>query len=141
MRRFTSGNRSATFAVAIGGGLGALARYELGLSFARAIPPAFPLTTFVINVTGVFVLGLVMTLILEFWPPTRYVRPFFAIGVLGGYTTFSTFMVESARLIQTHLAGRALLYVALSLGVGLAAVFAGAFTAELWPFLVRRRRR
>lgn len=142
-RRFSLGTfrRNATVAVGVGGGLGAVARYELGLTLPVKTPPALPSTTLIINVTGAFVLGLVLTLILEFWPPTRYVRPFFAIGVLGGYTTFSTFMVESARLITAHRTYTAIAYMIVSLVLGMLAVFLGAFVARAWPVLLRILRR
>lgn len=133
--------RNATVGVGIGGGLGALCRYELGLSLPVKTPPAFPSTTLLINLTGAFALGLLVTLILEYWPPTRYVRPFFAIGVLGGYTTFSTFMVESARLIQTHHTGTAITYMVISLVAGMIAVFAGAIVARAWPTVLRSTHR
>lgn len=124
--RFTS-----VVAVAGGGALGTLGRYELGLRFAAKTPPAFPITTLIINVTGAFALGLLLTLILEIWPPTRYLRPFAAIGVLGGYTTFSTLTVDSVRLLQTQQAMRALWVMALSLTLGMVAVAAGMFAARI----------
>jgi len=128
---------SSTLLVGAGGGLGALARYELSLSVGGAVPPAFPTATLLINITGAFALGLIVTLVIDFWPPTRYVRPFFAIGVLGGYTTFSTFTLEAVRLWQAHEPGRASAYVVVSILLGLAAVYAGALTARGWPLLER----
>ena len=116
-------------AVAAGGGLGALARYELAFHLAPVTPPAFPWVTLSINVAGAFLLGALMTLVLEVWPPTRYVRPFFGIGVLGGFTTWSTFQVESAKLLGAHEAGTALLYMGSSLALGMMAVAAGAALA------------
>src|SRR5207253_1782620 len=81
-------------AIAAGGALGSPARYAV----SRIVPVAasgFPWSTFVINVSGSLVLGALLTIVIERWPPTRYVRPFAAIGFLGAYTTFSTFMVEA----------------------------------------------
>lgn len=89
-----------------GGALGGPARYLLN----EALPtPArgFPWTTFWINVSGSFLLALLLVLVLELWPPTRYVRPFAAVGFLGAYTTFSTWMVDTAELFahaQPHTA-------------------------------------
>jgi fluoride exporter len=117
-------------AVGIGGGFGALARYEVGLRFAAPTPPHFPATTLAINVAGAFALGALMTLILDVWPPTRYMRPFAAIGVLGGFTTFSTFSVDVVRLAQSGHAGAAIAYVAASALGGMIAVFAGARAAR-----------
>src|SRR6185295_14847300 len=85
--------------VAAGGGLGSAARYGL----ARALPsPAtgFPWATFLTNVTGCLLLGVLMVYVLEVWPPRRYVRPFLGVGFLGGYTTFSTYTVELLTLLD-----------------------------------------
>jgi CrcB protein len=84
-------------AIGVGGALGSVVRYELTLGAPASVSAGgFPWTTWWINVTGSLVLGLVATMVVERWPPTRYVRPFVAIGVCGGYTTWSTFMTESA---------------------------------------------
>ena len=131
--------RRFPWAVACGGGIGALARYELELHLGRATPPAFPAVTLGINLGGAFLLGLLMTLLLERWPPARYARSFVAIGLLGGFTTFSTVMVESDRLIGAGLAGRAVGYVAASLLGGLIAVGAGAWAARALPRAGSRR--
>ena len=69
-------------------------------SSSRSEPGTFPWATFWTNLSGVFVLGAFLTIVLERFPPTRYVRPFFGIGFLGAYTTFSTLAVETARLMQ-----------------------------------------
>ena len=129
-------------AVAAGGVLGAPARYELALALP-ARSGTFPLSTFVINVTGSFVLGALLTLIVEKWPPTDYLRPFAATGVLGAYTTWSTFMVDTDMLLK---AGHVLLavgYVAATLSAGLAAVYVGILLVRTWPppLLGRRSRR
>lgn len=127
-------------AVAAGGLLGAPARY--GLALALPAPAgSFPLSTFVINVSGSFVLGALLTLIVERWPPSEYLRPFAATGVLGAYTTWSTFMVDADTLVR---GGRLLVaagYVAATLVGGLATVSAGIFLARAWPPVLRRRSR
>ena len=85
-------------AIGAGGALGGAARYLI----EQAMPAdrdAFPWATFVINVSGSLALALLLVFVLEIWPPTRYVRPFAAIGFLGAYTTFSTWMVETAELV------------------------------------------
>jgi len=119
-------------AVALGGALGASARYELSERFPAATG-SFPWATFCINVSGSFVLGLVLTFVLERWPPTRYVRPFVAIGVLGAYTTFSTFSVETDLLIRNGHAMVGLVYVLASLVAGGASVYLGIVAGRLWP--------
>ncbi len=89
----------AMAAIAVGGALGTLARYGTDRALVSD-PLGFPWATFAVNVTGSFLLGVVVTLVVERWPPTRYVRPFAAIGFCGGFTTFSTLAVETTQRIQ-----------------------------------------
>jgi fluoride exporter len=116
--------RRVLAAVALGGAAGGAVRYGLGLGFPAA-PHTFPLTTFVINVTGSFVLALLLVFILDIWPPTTYLRPFFCVGFLGAYTTFSTWMVDTDRLISAGAYGTAAADVLLSLAAGIAATSLG----------------
>lgn len=121
-------------AIAIGGALGTLARYgvnQLGAGGALA----FPWPTLAVNVAGSLVLGFVVTLLVERWPPTRYARPFAAIGFCGGFTTFSTLVVETARLGQHgRLALAALsLFGSMAAGLCAAAVGIGAARGSLLP--------
>jgi CrcB protein len=112
--------------IAVGGGLGSLARYLLAISFPSA-PPRFPWATFATNVSGCFALGLLMIFVLDVWPPQRYVRPFLGIGVLGGYTTFSSVTVETIRLAP----GMAVAYALGTLAACLVAVWCGMTMARL----------
>jgi CrcB protein len=115
-------------AVAVGGALGAAARY--GVAEAIDDGGKFPWSTFAVNVSGSFALGVVLVFVLERWPPTTYVRPFVATGFLGAYTTFSTIAVEGNLLVRD---GRPLLAIAawaLTLLVGIAAAFAGILVAR-----------
>ena len=110
-------------AVAVGGAAGTVARYELALAEpVRA--GQFPWATFVVNVTGSLVLGLVLAL-LAGRSRSTVLRPFLAVGVCGGLTTFSTWMVESMLLIRGGDVGVATLYLGLSLVAGLLAVAVG----------------
>jgi CrcB protein len=127
--------RSATLAVGLGGGIGALARYEIAIHAGIVTPPGVPSVTLWINVSGAFLLGLLVTLVIEHWPPTRYVRPFVGIGILGGFTTFSTFVVETDRLIGAGFPGRAAAYAGVSLLLGLVAMTLGTFAARAWPLV------
>jgi CrcB protein len=86
-----------------------------------------------VNVTGCFVLGVLLTLIVERWPPSTHVRAFAVIGFLGAYTTFSTYTVEAVLLTKDHHADIALAYVAASLVVGLLAVSAGVALGRRSP--------
>jgi CrcB protein len=127
-------------AVGAGGAIGALARYAVAGAWpVRA--GTFPWSTLWINVSGSLVLGVVVTLVVERWPPTRYVRPFVGAGVCGGYTTWSTFMTEAALLVRHHRAGVTAAYVAVSLVAGLAATAAGIGSARRWPAAAPGRRR
>lgn len=124
-------------AVAAGGAIGAALRYEVGL-LVTSPRTGFPLATFLTNVSGGFLLAVLVTLAVERWPPTTYVRPFLATGILGAYTTWSTFMVQDDELVRAgHLLGAAG-YVAASLAAGLAAAYGGILLARrAWG---RRRR-
>jgi CrcB protein len=124
-------------AVAGGGFFGALGRYELGLAWPT---PAghFPWTTLTINLSGGFLLGLVLTLLLERVGATRYVRPFFCVGVLGAWTTMSTFAAEGDLLVKDGHVATAVLYVVATLVVGIAAAWIGvAFARAFDPVRVR----
>jgi CrcB protein len=119
-------------AVATGGALGAMARYELGLAHPTR-SGTFPLTTFAINVSGALVLGFLVTLIIERWPPTTYLRPFAGTGFLGAFTTWSTFMVDADLLVRRGDVGLAAVYTVASVTAGLAAVTAGIRLGHLKP--------
>jgi CrcB protein len=126
--------------IALGGGLGSVTRYLV----ERAIPGHaghFPWATFLINLSGCFALGLLMVLILDVWPPRRYVRPFLCIGFLGGYTTFSTFAVEIRDLAGRGAWTMADAYALNSVVGGLAAVWCGITLARLIARLPVRRER
>ncbi len=90
----------ALLLVAVGGGIGSVARYLVGGWFADRFGPAFPYGTFVINVTGSFIIGFFLAFAQERISLSPYWRLFFAVGFVGGYTTFSTFEYESVRLLQ-----------------------------------------
>ena len=111
-------------AIAIGGFVGGETRYLLGLAFPTA-HDGFPATTFAINVSGSFILALLLVLILEVWPPTKYLRPALCTGFCGAYTTFSTWMVDTDKLISADRYGLAALDILGSLAAGLAATTLG----------------
>jgi len=115
--------------VAVGGAIGAPLRYELE-RLVTSPAHGFPLATLLINVTGSLVLGFLVTLIVERWPLTTYLRAFAATGVLGAYTTWSTFMVETDQLLQAGRLAAAAGYVGASLVAGLAAGYIGILLAR-----------
>jgi len=116
-------------AIAVGGSLGTLARYGTDRGLATQ-PLGFPWPTFTVNVAGSFVLGLIVTLVVERWPPTRFVRPFAAIGFCGGFTTFSTLAVEATQRIQHGRTGVAVAYLVGSLVAGVLAATVGMTLAR-----------
>jgi CrcB protein len=121
-------------AIAVGGSLGTLARY--GVERALAGPTlGFPWPTLVVNVVGSFLLGMLVIAMVERWPPSRYARPFAAIGFCGGFTTFSTLVVEADQRAQHGRVGLAAAYVLVSLVAGLlaAAVGMGLARGRLLP--------
>jgi CrcB protein len=111
-------------AVSAGGALGAAARYGAGLLWPDG-PSAFPWTTLGINALGCALIGVLMVLVTEVRPSAhRLVRPFFGTGVLGGFTTFSTYAVDIQRLVEHGRPGPALAYLAATLLAALVSVWA-----------------
>lgn len=114
-------------AVAAGGAVGAVLRYYLGGSVLGRWAAPFPLATFVINVSGSFLLGFFLTVATERLQIDPLIRLAVAVGFVGAFTTFSTFEYETARLVETGFPLYALLSVILSVALGFAAVWAGIF--------------
>jgi len=121
--------------IAAGGVLGALLRYQLDRWWPTPSPD-FPWTTLLINVTGCVVIGSFLVMITERWSPHPMLRPFFGTGVLGGYTTFSTYAVDIVLLIRAGHPGTAVAYLVGTLAGSLAAVTVGMVVAR--RLLVRR---
>ncbi|GAA2768227.1 fluoride efflux transporter CrcB [Streptomyces paradoxus] len=115
--------------VSLGGGVGATARYAASLWWTTA-PKGFPWTTFWVNIAGCAVIGVFMVVITEIRPAHPLVRPFFGTGVLGGFTTFSTYAVDIRRLIDGGQAGTGLAYLAATPLAALAAVWLAARTTR-----------
>ncbi|WP_240434882.1 fluoride efflux transporter CrcB [Streptomyces sp. YIM 130001] len=107
--------------MALGGALGAAARYGAQLLWPT---PAggFPWTTFCVNAVGCAAMGVLMVLLTEAWTAHRLVRPFLGTGVLGGFTTFSTYAVDVERLVDARAAARGLLYLLATPAIALVAV-------------------
>lgn len=124
--------------VATGGVVGALARYGLGVAVPHG-RTGFPWATFGVNVSGCLLIGVLIVLVTEGPPVHPLTRPFLGTGVLGGYTTFSTAMVDTQHLWRAGAAGTGLAYLFGTLAAALAAVWLGVLTAR-W-FLASRERR
>ena len=110
--------------VAFGGGIGACLRYLIGLIPLKE-PFVFPVKTLVINLLGCFVIGLVASLAVKNSSLSPKLVLFVKTGLCGGFTTFSTFALETETLIKTGQSGLAVLYVALSVVAGVGLAFAG----------------
>ncbi len=115
--------------IALGSALGGLSRYWIGGALQRAYPGSFPVGTLVVNLTGCFLIGLVLQYALE-GTMNQELRVFLTIGFCGGYTTFSSFSWESLRLLQAGEWGRGALYAFGSVGLGLLATGAGLLVAK-----------
>jgi CrcB protein len=113
--------------IAAGGAIGAGARYGAGLLWPTATG-SFPWTTLGVNATGCLLIGIFMILLTETTP--IWARPFFGTGVLGGYTTFSTYCVDIEHLVAQGRPGLALVYLAATPAAALAAVTAGAWATR-----------
>ncbi|MFH8802004.1 fluoride efflux transporter CrcB [Streptomyces sp. NPDC017936] len=123
--------------VALGGGLGAVARYA-ALQWWPARAGGFPWTTFWVNVVGCAAIGLFLVLITEALTVHRLVRPFFGTGVLGGFTTFSTYAVDLQGLLEAGHPRTALAYLAATVLAALTAVWLAATATR--RVLIRRHR-
>jgi fluoride exporter len=117
-------------AIAVAGAVGTLARYGLDGFVSRRHRSAFPWGTFVVNVSGAFVLGLVFTLATERWGLAPWLRSALTIGFLGAYTTFSTLSLDTYRLAADRALGLAAANMLGSCAAGLAAVYFGIVLAR-----------
>ncbi|QIJ61058.1 fluoride efflux transporter CrcB [Streptomyces sp. JB150] len=123
--------------VAAGGGIGAAARYAASLLWPAA-PGGFPWATFWVNVAGCAAIGVFLVTVTEIRPAHPLVRPFVGTGVLGGFTTFSTYAVDIQRLTEAGRPATAFAYLAATL---LAALTAVALAATATRRLLTRRQR
>jgi CrcB protein len=117
-------------AVALGGALGCCARLGVNQLVHERLGQAFPFATLIINVSGCLAMGFLFFYTLEQMSMSPALRLGIVTGVLGGFTTFSAFGIESLLLVQDNKLGQAVLYVTLSVVLSLAAVFTGAWAAK-----------
>lgn len=116
--------------IAIGSAIGGMSRYLVGGAFQRLTAGTFPVGTLLVNVTGSFLLGVILRYGVETPSLTPELRAFLTVGFCGGYTTFSTFSYETAALMEDGEWTRAASYVALSVGISLLATFIGFIAAR-----------
>jgi len=132
--------RSVLAVISAGGALGAVSRWEVG----RLLPTTgggFPWATFWINVSGAFALGVLMVLVTDLLPPSRHLRPFVGVGFLGGYTTFSTYALDTRGLLVAGHGGAAAAYLFGTLAAGLLATWVAIALARTGVATARRRAR
>ena len=116
--------------IAVGSAIGGVSRYLVGGLSQRLVGGTFPSGTLLINITGSFLLGFILRYGVETTTLTPEVRAFLTVGFCGGYTTFSTFSYETIALAEDGQWTRAALYVALSVGLSLVAMFLGLVAAR-----------
>jgi fluoride exporter len=120
----------STLAVALGGAFGAVARFGIDRLIERRSDSLFPWSTFAINVSGCLVIGIVIAALVDRHHTPVWLRTGLVVGVIGGFTTFSTFAQEELDLLETH-AATAFAYVLGSVALGIFAVFVGSRLGRL----------
>ncbi len=111
--------------VAVGGAIGSVARYLVGLGATRLAGPNFPFGTLTVNIAGAFAIGLLVEMIARRFDASAEMRVFIVTGILGGFTTWSSFTLDTMVLFERGEIGLSALYLLASLLVSFAAVFAG----------------
>jgi CrcB protein len=126
---------SASLYVAAGGALGSWLRFLVGRAWTLAIGPiaasTFPWATLTVNVAGSFAMGMLAGWLARFGAHGEGWRLLLGVGVLGGFTTFSSFSLEFALLVERGTLGAAAVYVAASLAAGFAGLFAGLYAMRV----------
>ncbi len=111
--------------VAAGGALGSVSRYLTGILMTRLLGMAFPWGTLTVNVVGSFAIGFLTELVARKLNASMEVRLFIIVGVLGGFTTFSSFSLDTMALVERGATAAAIVYVLSSVCLSLIATFAG----------------
>jgi len=111
--------------IGVGGGVGSILRALVALFITERVGGTFPLATLTINVTGCLLIGLLSTVIGARWGDDQNLRAALLVGLLGGYTTFSTFGFETVTLLREQLPLQAAAYVSASVFLGVLAVWLG----------------
>lgn len=120
--------------VGIGGGIGAMIRYGVSLLIGRLWPSDFPLATLLINITGSLAMGLLIGWMAKASPQWgTEIRLFVAVGIFGGYTTFSSFSLDTITLIERGQAFPAALYMLVSVAVSLIGLYLGLLLTRGMP--------
>lgn len=120
-------NLQLILAVAVGGAFGSVARLLVGFGSTRLFGLAFPWGTLLVNVAGSFLIGVLVESFALRWNVSQAWQGFLVIGICGGFTTFSTFSLDSYALLQRGELGLALAYIIGSVILSIAALFAGLY--------------
>ena len=115
----------------LGGAIGAGARYLVNVTCTACLAPGFPWATLVVNVVGSFLMGVVVAAIVPWLGGSAAWRTFLATGILGGFTTFSAFSLDVQALLERKAEGLAAAYIAGSVALSIAALYAGLGLARL----------
>jgi CrcB protein len=125
--------------VAVGGAIGACARYAAALLWPTG-KAEFPWTTLCVNAVGCLIIGAFLVAITEMWTAHPLLRPFFGTGVLGGFTTFSTYCIDIERLVREDRAHVALAYLVATVVVAMVAVKIGVVVVRRVVLVMRGSR-
>lgn len=112
-------------AIAFGGALGAVLRHFANNALGAWLGDDFPWGIFAVNVAGSFAMGLLISLFAHVWEPPQAMKVFLTVGILGGFTTFSTFSLDAVMLVERGATGAAVLYVGGSVILAIGALYAG----------------
>jgi CrcB protein len=116
----------AVLLVGAGGAIGAMGRYGVGVATGRVLPLSFPYGTLLVNVAGSLLMGVLVGLLARFTPDWQNeARLFLAVGVLGGFTTFSSFSLDTIVLVERGALLQAAFYVAASVILSILALYCG----------------
>lgn len=114
-------------AIAAGGAIGSVLRHYVGVGSLAVLGASFPYATLFVNVVGSFVMGALVAMFTHLGNPSQEMRAFLTVGLLGGFTTFSSFSLDVVSLYERGEVGAAALYIGLSLILSLVAIFASLF--------------
>ena len=114
-------------AIAAGGAIGSVFRHFAGLGALSLLGASFPYGTMFVNIAGSFVMGVLIAAFAHIGNPSQEMRAFLTVGLLGGFTTFSSFSLDALTLYERGQVAAAALYVGFSVVVSIAAIFAGMF--------------
>jgi CrcB protein len=134
----SSSESAVVLSIALGGAIGSVARYAVGLMIPPTIGSAIPIATLSVNVSGSFLIGLFMVVALE-GLSTAATRLFLTTGLCGGYTTMSAFNLDTVAMVRGGMPAKAALYVIATVLGSLSATFIGMMTARRLTAAARRR--